>query len=175
MLGGTLASVKALVNRGESLVHIAAELNRTLWDLSPEDSFTSFLCAQVDASRNLVRYINAGHEPALILRGKSNQVERLDPTGAVLGLSHRSSYRECAVPFEPGDLLAAFTDGVAEATGWSEVLRILRQGPDCGVQDLAAHVLATTESRVDRTIVLVRSSDAMAAPLPKERYQLVAA
>jgi hypothetical protein len=77
--------------------------------------------------------------------------------------------------FEPGDLLAAFSDGVAESTGCSGVLRILREDVDCGVHDLAAHVLATGESAADRTIVLVRSRDAVEFPAGMERRELVAA
>lgn len=176
MLGGALASVRALVSRGESLVQIAAELNRTQWDLSPEDSFTSFLCARIDPSRKLLRYVSAGHEPALLIRGRTGQVDRLDPTGTVLGLSRRSAYRENFVSFEPGDLMAAFTDGIAESSGADGVVRILRErSSDTGLQELAVNVVETAESAVDRTIVLVRSSDAESLPLPVERCALAAA
>lgn len=175
MIGAALASVRALVSRGEPLVEIAAELNRTLWELAPEDSFTSFLCAQIDAERKCLRYVNAGHEPALLVRGRGDRVDRLETTGAVLGLSRRSAYREHAVLFEPGDLLAAFTDGVAESAGPEGVLQILREEKESTVQDLAAHVLAAGESAADRTIVLVRSSDAAECPSPMERFELVAA
>lgn len=175
MLGGALASVRALVARGESLVQIAAELNRTLWDMSPEGTFTSFLCAQIDPARKFLRYVNAGHEPALLVRSGSNRVDRLDTTGAVLALSRGSSYRERVALFEPGDMLAAFTDGIAESAGPDGVVRILREQPDCGVQDLAAYVVALGGAAADRTIVLVRSVNAQACPLPMEKYQLVAA
>jgi len=175
MLGGALASVRALASRGESVVQIALDLNRTLWELAPEGLFTSFFCAQVDPSLKCLRYVNAGHEPALLVRCHGGHVERLDPTGAVLGLSRRSVYRERFVAFDPGDLFAAFSDGVAESAGSSEVLRILRQGLDCGVQDMAAHVLAAGESGSDRTIVLVRSCDAEDLPLPMEKAALAAA
>lgn len=175
MLGGALASVRALARPGESLLRIAREMNRTLWELSPEDSFTSLLCAQISPSRNCLRYINAGHEPALLLRKGTDYVDRLDSTGAVLGLSRRSSYRELTVSFEPGDLLAAFTDGVAESMGPSGVVRILRDEMDSGVSDMALNVLEAAESGSDRTIVLVRSSEADACPIPKSRYALAAA
>jgi sigma-B regulation protein RsbU (phosphoserine phosphatase) len=176
ILGRALGSVRALASRGESLVQIALELNRTMWELSPEGLFTSFLCAHVDPSSRRLRYVNAGHEPALLLHGRSGHVEQLDPTGAVLGLSCRSVYRERLVPFEPGDLLAAYTEGVAESTGGpSRVLRLLREDLDCGVQDLAARVLAAGDSLGDRTIVLVRSHNAEDCPLPMERAELAAA
>jgi hypothetical protein len=175
MLGAAVGAVRMLVNRGESVARVAVEVNRLLWDLAPEDSFTSFVCARIDPARGQLRYVNAGHEAALLLRGKSRQVDRLEPTGAVLGLSNRSVYRELSLTFEPGDLLAAFTDGVAEAAGPSEVTRILRDGQDCVVQDLAAQVLAAGETAADRTIVLVRSTDANVQPLPMEQFQLAAA
>ena len=175
MLGGALASVRALARPGESLSRIARELNRTLWELSPEDSFTSLLCAQISSSRKCLRYVNAGHEPALLLRKGTEHVDRLDSTGAVLGLSRLGSYRELTVAFEPGDILAAFTDGVAESMGPSGVVRILRDGLDSGVPEMAASVLDAAESGADRTIVLVRSNEAEACPLPKARYALAAA
>jgi hypothetical protein len=175
MLGGALASVRSLARPGESLLLMAREMNRTLWELSPEDSFTSLLCAQINPSRQCLRYINAGHEPALLLRRGSDQVDRLDSTGAVLGLSHRSSYRELTVAFEPGDILAAFTDGIAESTGPRGVVRILREGLSSGVSEMAASVLDAAESGTDRTIVLVRSNEAEACPVPKARYALAAA
>ena len=165
MLGGALAAVRALSGQGESPARIAAELNRTLWELSPEDSFTSFLCAQVDPRRNQLHYVNAGHEPALLLHGESGRVDRLETTGAVLGLSRRSHYNARTVAFEPGDLLAAFSDGVVEAAGPGGVLRTLREGIDRGVQDLAQHVLEAAESASDRTIVLVRARDVAVRPL----------
>ena len=175
MLGGTLASVRALVNRGESLVQIALELNRTLWEISPEDSFTSFLCLQIDPSRRYLRYVNAGHEPALLLRRRTGHVDRLERTGTVLGLSRRSTYREHFLPFDSGDLLAAFTDGIAESAGPDEVVRILREGSNSGVHELATHVLDAAQTAADRTIVLVRASNVEEHPLKLERYQLVAA
>jgi hypothetical protein len=171
MLGGALASVRTLAHRGEPLVEIVAELNRTLWEMAPEDSFTSFLCAQIDVSRKCLRYVNAGHEPALVVRGRGTHVDRLEPTGAILGLSRRSAYRERVMLFEPGDLLAAFTDGVAESTGPAGVLHILRESLDRGVQDLATQVLTDGVTAADRTIVLVRSSDALSVDdVPLEEH-----
>ena len=175
VFGGALASVRALAKPGQSLGWIAREMNRTLWELSPEDCFTSLLCAQINPSSRCLRYVNAGHEPALLLRKGTHQVDRLESTGAILGLSRRGSYRELTVPFEPGDMLAAFTDGVAESMGPGGVVRILREALDSGVSDMAASVLCAGESSVDRTIVLVRSSEAEACPLPKMRYALAVA
>ncbi len=175
MLGGALASVRALARPGDSLLRIAREMNRMLWELSPEDSFTSLLCAEIDPSRQCLRYINAGHEPALLLRKGTDHVDRLESTGAVLGLSRHNSYRELTVPFDPGDILAAFTDGVAESMGPGGVVRILREETNSAVSEMTADVLDRAVAPVDRTIVLVRSCEAEACPIPLRRYALAAA
>lgn len=176
VLGGALASLRALVRPGDSLLRIAREMNRTLWELSPENSFTSLLCAEIDPARNCLHYVNAGHEPALLLRKATERIDRLEPTGAILGLSRRGAFRELTIPFEPGDMLAAFTDGVAESLGPREVARKLREEQDCAVPDLVSNLLDAASANADRTVVLARSSRPTDLPLRMTAAQeLVAA
>jgi hypothetical protein len=169
VLGGALASLRSLARPGSSLLGMAVEMNRTLWELSPENSFTSFLCAEINPSRKCLSYVNAGHEPALLLRQSADRVDRLDPTGAVLGLSRRNSFRELTIPFEPGDILAAFTDGIAESVGPREVVRILREESGSPVSDLTTNLLDASTASTDRTLILVRSS------IPQTAYARAAA
>jgi hypothetical protein len=172
VLGGALASLRALARPGGSLLRIASEMNHTLWELSPENSFTSLLCAEIDPTRKCLRYVNAGHEPALVVRKAG--VDRLDPTGAILGLSRQNRFRELTIPFEPGDILAAFSDGVAETVGPREVVRILREEPDTPVAELTSNLLDAAPSTTDRTLILVRSSISEAA-IPLAAYALAVA
>jgi hypothetical protein len=176
MLGGAVASIRALVSHGESPARIAAELNRTEWELSPEDSFTTFFSARISPARRCLRYVSAGHEPALVLRARTGHVERLESTGAVLGLSQRSEYRERVVLFEPGDLVAVFTDGLAESTGPDNVAYVLRHNRHCEVHELVSQVLDRGDTDlVDRTIVVARSSDAEDRPLMRKSEALAVA
>jgi hypothetical protein len=87
----------------------------------------ALFCASIDPLRREIRYLNAGHEPALLLRQRQDHPIRLENTGAALGSAQR------AIPLEPGDLLAVFSAGVAETFdihgrpfGSSGVLAILR-------------------------------------------------
>jgi serine/threonine protein phosphatase PrpC len=101
-------------------------------------------------------------------------VDRLDPTGAILGLSRQNRFRELTIPFEPGDILAAFSDGVAETVGPREVVRILREEPDTPVAELTSNLLDAAPSTTDRTLILVRSSISEAA-IPLAAYALAVA
>jgi sigma-B regulation protein RsbU (phosphoserine phosphatase) len=57
-------------------------------------------------------YTNAGHLSPLLLRG--DEFSLLEPTGTVVGAFPSASYEECTVILEPGNLLVAYTDGIAE-------------------------------------------------------------
>lgn len=164
MLGGAMAAFRALAGCGEDVPRIAAELNRMMWEIAPEGAYSSFFGACIDPEGKHLRYVNAGHEAPLLVRGKTGRTERLDTTGAVLGLSRKSTYPVRTVAFEPGDLLIAFTDGIAEAAAPLRIVRLVRESPSAGVQDLANRILDTTreesEAAGDQTIVLVRARDA---------------
>ena len=74
---------------------------------------TAFL-GYLDLVAARVDYLNAGHEPALLLE-PSGGVRELGPTGPALGLMPDAEYRTGAVQLEPGQLLLVYTDGVVEA------------------------------------------------------------
>ena len=121
----TIPCLRALVrgltagSRGD-LDGLARELNGTLYLLGPRDLCAPWFCALVDPVRHELRYVNAGHEPPLLIRnhGGTNHggtVERLERTGAVLGLSARGPHRQETTAIEAGDILAVFSEGVSDA------------------------------------------------------------
>ena len=61
-----------------------------------------------------VRYVNAGHNPPLVVR-VDGRIERLPRTGILVGWDPEATFGEAAVTLAAGDLLVAFTDGITEA------------------------------------------------------------
>ncbi len=98
---------------------------------------TVFLASLEPYSGELV-YVNAGHEPALIV-APDGGIEELRPTGPALGMLPDSHFTAVTRNLEKGHSLFAFTDGLVEAhspTGavygaerLREVLRAHRTGP----------------------------------------------
>lgn len=79
---------------------------------------TTFFAIYDDASR-MLRYVNCGHNPPLLLR-KNGDVDRLEATATVLGLFEDW---ECCVAerqLAAGDVLVIYTDGVSEAAASDE-------------------------------------------------------
>ena len=74
---------------------------------------TVFLASLEPYSGELV-YVNAGHEPALII-ANDGSVEELRPTGPALRMLPDSHFTAVTRTLEKGHSLLAFTDGLVEA------------------------------------------------------------
>jgi serine phosphatase RsbU (regulator of sigma subunit)/putative methionine-R-sulfoxide reductase with GAF domain len=81
---------------------------------SQSGMFVTLFYGLVDPPTGDLRYTNGGHNPPLLLRADGT-LEKLDPTGMVLGIIEDARYREAQLTFNVGDVLVCYTDGVTEA------------------------------------------------------------
>jgi phosphoserine phosphatase RsbU/P len=68
----------------------------------------------LDTENNSLRYSGAGHPPMLLRRYLSGDVEEVVENGLFLGAFPDAAYTEIELPFEPGDWIVLYTDGVFE-------------------------------------------------------------
>ncbi len=76
--------------------------------------FATVFLASVEPYSGELVYVNAGHEPALII-APDGSIEELRPTGPALGMLPDSSFTAVTRTLEKGHSLLAFTDGLVEA------------------------------------------------------------
>jgi len=94
--------------------HASAILNRFVCgSVDPGKFITAFL-AILDPATGEIRYVNAGHEPPILLR-PDGEIAELDRGGLIMGAFAQADYEEGSIEMPPGSLLAIFTDGVTEA------------------------------------------------------------
>lgn len=92
-----------------------AQVNGLLARANPEQMFVTLFIALWDPARQTLRWINAGHNPPLLIRA-DGRCERLARRGGpALGLLQGKRYVEDESDFAAGDLLAIYTDGITEA------------------------------------------------------------
>ena len=181
----TIPCLRALVrgltagSRGD-LDGLARELNGTLYLLGPRDLCAPWFCALVDPVRHELRYVNAGHEPPLLIRnhGGTNHggtVERLERPGAVLGLSARGPHRQETTAIEAGDILAVFSEGVSDALPGVRLQDVILEHSQTGAAGLTGRVLeeahraaSRTWPDEDRTFAAMRVVGACQRPLAEE-------
>lgn len=108
------ATLRSLLRRESSLVEIASVANELIYATTPANKFaTAFLCT-IRPLTGECRFVNCGHNAALLLRA-SGEVELLDGPGLALGLFPMRSHVEKGFAMQPGDILALYSDGVSEA------------------------------------------------------------
>jgi sigma-B regulation protein RsbU (phosphoserine phosphatase) len=104
--------------RPGGLDDIVSDVNRSLAaDLGDLERFMT-LCLLV-VGPNVVTWISAGHEPALLVDPAAGTVAELEGDGLILGVDARMAYHQHQTPFRgAGQIIALCSDGVTET--WSE-------------------------------------------------------
>lgn len=98
--------------QGLSTSHLVSVLNKQLYANTAPEKYATFYFGLYDEPSGVLTYTNAGHLSPFLVR--NSHMERLDPTGTVVGAFPLSRYGEERVQLEAGDLLVAFTDGIVE-------------------------------------------------------------
>lgn len=131
---------------GGRITEMVASMNRLLCDSTDTSHYATFFYAEYEESGRRLTYVNAGHNPPLLVRpqalrqgtgsgaldafageGREREVEvrvcpgveevrMLETGGPVIGLLRECEYEIETLELRRGDILLAYTDGVSEAT-----------------------------------------------------------
>ncbi|MXX76529.1 MAG: SpoIIE family protein phosphatase [Holophagales bacterium] len=154
-------------------------LNKHIVESSASNRFITLILTEIDPRNRAVRYLNAGHNPGLLVRG-NGEVTPLPASGLPLGLLPSASYRVEPLEMGPGDLLCLYSDGITECESLDgeeygqerleDFLRSRRERPlseivdaiDADVQRFGAGL----PQGDDQTVVLIRWVRGSSDPLP---------
>lgn len=99
-----------------SLADATERINNLIHRNTPNDKFITFFWGKYIHDRSIFSYVNAGHNPPLLLRNDSDEFEELSDGGLLLGaLETMTPYQQKDVSLQKGDLIVCYTDGVNEA------------------------------------------------------------
>jgi sigma-B regulation protein RsbU (phosphoserine phosphatase) len=157
-----MATLRAYVHgqtrhRVTDLAKAMVNLNRLVYESSPANRYATFFYAQYDSATHLFEYVNAGHNPPLVIGTRSGRqaVLRLDASGPVIGLMPDCSYVQQSVTLEDGDVLVLFTDGITEAMNvageeWGEerLTRAIEAAAALPARELIDHVMRASDEFV---------------------------
>lgn len=118
MIGGSHTSVMQAIQSAspaDLLTRVAGFTNDYIARLHGRTNmFATVFLASVEPYSGELVYVNAGHEPALII-ASDGSIEELRPTGPALGMLPDSSFTAVTRTLEKGHSLLVFTDGLVEA------------------------------------------------------------
>ena len=136
---------------------ILKNLNQQLEQRIRQDMFITLFFAIVDTKNKKITYSRAGHEPGLILKAKTDdmegsRVEELHGGGMAVGMVPCEIFDEMIedheTNFENGDYLILYTDGVTEATN--------DEGLEFGIKNLENFVSTNSDlspKKINRKLI----------------------
>jgi len=138
-----------------SLSDLAAAIDDLFYEVCPDSSYATMFVARYDPGRHFLHFVNAGHEPPVVLRKTAAGYRPviLERTGPVIGMLRKSRFHENVVSLAPGDLVLAFTDGLCETTnsrgeewGFGRLLAAVEASSYRKAHDIVGRVFEAAES-----------------------------
>ncbi len=107
LMSNVQGALRVLAEELTSPKDLISRLNQWLCRNVPVTKFISLICVGLETNHgSSLTYTNAGHCPAILVR-QNGKIERLNPTGGVIGVHQGFIYEEKNLPISSGDLLLA--------------------------------------------------------------------
>lgn len=113
LMASVRAALRAYSQDVYDLDEIIRRVNVSLFRDTRDREFVTLFYGVLDPKAMRLTYCNAGHEPALLLRG--GRVTELKTGGMALGVDGGQRYDKGILHLQPHDLLVFFTDGLIDA------------------------------------------------------------
>jgi serine phosphatase RsbU (regulator of sigma subunit) len=96
---------------------LIGDVNRLVYESSPSALFASLFYAEYEPASRILQYVNAGHNPPIILRlqKKSCELFHLSAEAVPVGMFADTQFAATKFQLEKNDILVAYTDGITEA------------------------------------------------------------
>ncbi len=136
----------------EDLSGLLRSVNHLFYANTETNNYATTFFAIYDDETRILRYVNCGHNPPLLLR-QGGDVERLEATASVLGLFEQW---ECSVAerrLAAGDVLIIYTDGISEAVPGEQAEEF---GDQRLIQTVRAHQLKSAGEMLEAIVAEVQ-------------------
>ncbi len=149
---------------------LAHRLNDRMNEVRDRNRYATLFAGSLNPVDGRLRFVNCGHNPPLLIPAGSGEVQRLAPTGPMVGLLPGATWSEGSARMDRGDALVIFTDGLVEAESRAgeeftdaAILRVVREHPGQGADHLFEQILVGCFThmegcgfRDDVTILVIR-------------------
>jgi sigma-B regulation protein RsbU (phosphoserine phosphatase) len=99
----------------KAIAEIITHVNNMLSEENDAGMFVTLFFACLNIKTGVVDYVNAGHQPPLIVR-KDGEIERMsNPEDLILGVVPEYQYHGMKMELAKGDSIFIYTDGITEA------------------------------------------------------------
>ena len=153
-----MATARAIIRQRTSspgsLSEIVSDVNRQLArDVEDSGRFMTLFYAVIDSQEKKIRWISAGHEPAIVYDPIADTFDELsDSSGLPLGVLEGAEFNEAKREIAPGQIIVAATDGIMEAHnpagemfGKSRLFDVIRQNAPANASTILSAIIDSVE------------------------------
>ena len=117
MVGRLRSALRAYALEGHQPARVVEQLNRLIWTEEDDSQMATLIYVVLDPVAEQLRWVNAGHPPALLLND-GRTPEFLEGGSSVpLGVLPFPEFEESSVAIDQGATVVLYTDGLVERPG----------------------------------------------------------
>jgi serine phosphatase RsbU (regulator of sigma subunit) len=170
LMSATTAAMRLEANLNRNMLQQVERLNTEIGAVSDPESYVTLLVAEIDTHQRVIRYVNCGHNPALLCQAKTRTLKRLESSCPPIGLNPEEFCELRSTELTSGDVLVFYTDGVTEAGnllaeefGMERLSAVVQRGSSLSAKALMDDIFSSAASfssevgfADDVTIVVVK-------------------
>jgi serine phosphatase RsbU (regulator of sigma subunit) len=170
LMSATAAAMRLEATRDRNMLQQVERLNTEIGAVSDPERYVTLLVAEIDTNKRRIRYVNCGHNPALLFQAKTRTLKRLDSSCPPIGLNPEEFCELASADLTSGDVLVFYTDGVTEAEnllaeefGMERLSAAVRNGSPLSAEELTINIFNSAANfsgdvgfQDDVTIVVVK-------------------
>ena len=150
---------------------VISDVNQRLVpDVDELNLFMTMFYGEIDIKEKVIRWVKAGHEPAILFTPGADSYELLAGEGLPLGVMEESVYKESQKQIQSGQIILIVTDGIKESVnpqgemfGSERLLDVIRDSADRPAREILDRVFESLnnfrhplKADDDETLVVVK-------------------
>src|SRR3984893_4174245 len=153
LMSATAAAMRLEANRDRSMLQQVERLNTEIGSVSDPERYVTLLVAEIDTDKRRIRYVNCGHNSALLFQAKTRTLKRLESSCPPIGLNPEEFCELASADLTSGDVLVFYTDGVTEAEnllaeefGMQRLSAVVQRGSSLSAEGLMDDIFSSAAS-----------------------------
>jgi sigma-B regulation protein RsbU (phosphoserine phosphatase) len=153
LMSATAAAMRLEANRDRNMLQQVERLNTEIGAVSDPERYVTLLIAEIDTHKRIIRYVNCGHNPALLFQAKTRTLKRLNSSCPPIGLNPEEFCELGSTEVTSGDVLVFYTDGVTEAEnllaeefGMERLSAVVQRGSSLSAEGLMNDIFSSAAS-----------------------------
>src|SRR3984893_2742148 len=153
LMSATAAAMRMEAGRDRNMLQQVERLNTEIGAVSDPERYVTLLVAEIDTDKRRIRYVNCGHNSALLFQAKTRTLNRLESSCPPIGLNPEEFCELASADLTSGDVLVFYTDGVTEAEnllaeefGMQRLSAVVQRGSSLSAEALMEDIFSSAAS-----------------------------